>query len=38
MADRLARIIATVQDTAFGDLTHDERTTLLTLLERVART
>lgn len=37
-ADRLAGIIVQVQDTVFSDLTQKERTTLLALLERVART
>lgn len=36
--NRLADIIAEVQDTVFSDLTQKERATLLTLLERVART
>lgn len=37
-AGLLTGIIAEVQDTVFSDLTPNERTTLLTLLERVART
>lgn len=37
-AERLADIMAEVQDAVFCNLTQKERATLLTLLERVART
>jgi hypothetical protein len=36
-ADRLARIMVNVQNETFGRLSHEERATLIELLDRLGR-